>query len=226
MGYGESKYISERMLDYASQKLHISTGAARVGQIAGTAENPRGWNRSEWFPSLVLSSRFLRALPETLGLGDDEIDWVPIDQLVEILVELALGFNPDGEGTKIFHPIHPLPTSWQTLLPTVKQNLERVVEVGLDVRIVSFREWCKLLRASSEHVIGDSGSDDGDEALRRNPGVKLLDFYESLLTEDGSRKAIRLDTKETLKLSESLRGLRPIMKSSLNGWVKGWLRDL
>lgn len=220
MGYGESKFISERLLDYASQKLHISTAAARVGQIAGTAENPRGWSRSEWFPSLVISSRYLGALPETLGLGDDEIDWVPIDQLVEILVELALGMG--AEGMKVFHPVHPVPSSWRSLLPTVKENLELVAEAGKLVEVVSFREWCKRLRESSEQVTGGEVESD---ALSKNPGVKLLDFYESLLTEDGTGKAIKLDTKETLKLSESLRGLRPLQNSSLDGWVKGWFRQ-
>jgi len=96
MGYGESKYISEHLLDCASNNLHISTGAARDGQVAGTAENPEGWSRSEWFPNLVSSSRFLGALPQTLGLHDDGIDWVPIDQLVEIWLSLLW----DLKGTR------------------------------------------------------------------------------------------------------------------------------
>lgn len=223
MGYGESKYISERLLDYAARKLQISAAAARVGQIAGTAENPRGWSRSEWFPSLVISSRFLGALPETLGLGDDEVDWVPIDQLVEILVELGLAV--EGEGMRIFHPVHPLPTSWKKLLPTVKENLEVLATDGKMIDVVSFKEWCRLLRESSEQVTGGSGTEIEGDALGKNPGVKLLNFYESLLSGDGTGIAIRLDTKETLKSSEALRALRPLQNSSLDGWVRGWFRE-
>jgi thioester reductase-like protein len=40
MGYGESKYLAERILEYAAQKLNLKTGIARVGQIAGTAQDP------------------------------------------------------------------------------------------------------------------------------------------------------------------------------------------
>ena len=34
MGYEESKYLAERMLDSAAHKLHLNAGTARIGQIA------------------------------------------------------------------------------------------------------------------------------------------------------------------------------------------------
>lgn len=80
MGYGECKSLAERILDYAARRLNLNTGAARIGQIAGTAHDPHGWNRNEWFPSLILSSEYICALPESLGsCGSitNEIDWVP-----------------------------------------------------------------------------------------------------------------------------------------------------
>lgn len=225
MGYGESKYIAERLLDYAAQKLHITAGAARVGQIAGTAENPRGWNRREWFPSLVLSSKFLGAVPETLGLGgndSEEVDWVPIDQLVRVLAGLALGLDKrekvTDEGVQIFHPVHPVPTTWNSLLPTVIETLASTG--GTDIKTVSFQEWVKLLKASSELAVNGSA----EEFVHKNPGVKLLDFYESLLNEDGFAKTLKMETKETLESNESLRGLGPIHNEWVQGWIKGWIQ--
>ncbi|KAH6696768.1 putative NRPS-like enzyme [Leptodontidium sp. MPI-SDFR-AT-0119] len=201
MGYGESKYLAERILDHAAKKLHITTAAARVGQIAGTAENPRGWNRREWFPSLVMSSKFLGAIPETLGLGgedSDGIDWVPIDQLVGVLSELALGLNVNNrnEGIQIFHPIHPAPTNWKSLLPAVKDAL--AASDSVESQTISYRDW-------------------------KNPGVKLLDFYESLLSEDGLGKTSKMAIEKTLESSESLRDLKPLQEDWLQGWIQGWM---
>ncbi|KAH7411425.1 putative NRPS-like enzyme [Cadophora sp. MPI-SDFR-AT-0126] len=227
MGYGESKYLAERILDYAAKKLQITTAAARVGQIAGTAENPRGWNRREWFPSLVMSSKFLGAVPETLGLGGDGsegIDWVPIDQLVEVLIELALvrGMENSNGGIELFHPIHPAPTSWRTLLPTVKETLEAAnsTEIGT----VSFQDWVKMLENSSQSMNATSTIEDAEDLLHRNPGVKLLDFYESLLSEEGLGKTLKMQTEKTLQTSQALRDLKPLKKEWMEGWIQGWLK--
>jgi hypothetical protein len=49
-----------------------------------------------------------------------KIDWVPIDVLAEILVELAF---KDGRGsTSVYHPSNPHPTTWDTLLPAVIES--------------------------------------------------------------------------------------------------------
>jgi nucleoside-diphosphate-sugar epimerase len=74
MGYGESKYVAERLLDYAAEKLHIDTRIARVGQIAGPVVLPGTWSKWEWFPSLVISSAHIGALPDSLGSGFDRIE--------------------------------------------------------------------------------------------------------------------------------------------------------
>lgn len=60
-GYSESKWVSERVLELASQETALRTVVVRGGQIAGS---PSGaWNTSEWLPSLVRSSVYLGALP-------------------------------------------------------------------------------------------------------------------------------------------------------------------
>jgi thioester reductase-like protein len=59
-GYGESKWICERLLDAARTKSGVSSAVLRVGQIAGPVENRRGegalWNKQEWLPSVRLHS--------------------------------------------------------------------------------------------------------------------------------------------------------------------------
>ena len=82
----------------------------RLGQVAGPArDDAKGqWNSREWLPSLVLSSRYTHKLPASLG-GDilssqdakitlgvgrgGGIDWMPIDELAEALIESAIWFR-------------------------------------------------------------------------------------------------------------------------------------
>lgn len=90
-GYAESKYISERLLDHAVRRLSIHSSFARVGQVAGAVKYQGVWNQDEWFPSRVISSLHVGAIPDSLGPSLSRIDWVPIDLLAEVLVELALG---------------------------------------------------------------------------------------------------------------------------------------
>lgn len=52
MGYGESKYISERLLEIATEKCGISAAIVRVGQLAGPVVKEGVWSKQEWLPSV------------------------------------------------------------------------------------------------------------------------------------------------------------------------------
>ena len=238
MGYGESKYLAERMLDYAAHKLHLNTGTARIGQIAGTAREPHGWNRNEWLPSLVVSSRYIGALPESLGSNGsggqcgmmDEIDWVPIDQLARVLVELAFVLHrEDGSSSlRVFHATHPHPTSWQNLLPTVRESLNGSFpsqnrRTATEIKTLSFQAWVDLLRSKSLGVTDDDTSAVTPEAVQVNPGMKLLGFYERLLVSDQVGTRIKMDTRQTLQVSESLRNLETLRPEWMTGWIRDWM---
>ena len=92
-GYANSKYIAEKLLDTASRECGIDASFARVGQIAGAVRLDELWNKYESFPSLVLSS-YISALPDDIESTLGRIDWVPVDLLVGVLVDLALDQVP------------------------------------------------------------------------------------------------------------------------------------
>lgn len=233
MGYGESKYLAERMLDYAAQKLNLKTGIARVGQIAGTAKDPHGWNRNEWLPSLVISSRYLKAMPETLGSAVngtragilDRIDWVPIDQLASVLVELSFNLSAaPSPGSRVFHPINPEWIGWQSLVPTVIEALQNCAADGTenaDIKVVQFEEWIGLLRSTASTLIENPNL--AVDMLRENPAVKLLEFYESLADGGVSQLPKQLAIRKTLGTSPSLRSLEAIKPEWLCGWIRDWV---
>lgn len=64
MGYGESKHVSECILNVASETSGVPVSILRVGQIAGPVLAAGVWNRDEWFPSLVKTSQSLANLPD------------------------------------------------------------------------------------------------------------------------------------------------------------------
>jgi thioester reductase-like protein len=62
-GYGESKWVSERLLEVAAAESPLEPTIIRVGQICG---GPNGfWNEKEWVPSLIRSSVHLNCLPSS-----------------------------------------------------------------------------------------------------------------------------------------------------------------
>jgi thioester reductase-like protein/aryl carrier-like protein len=222
-GYAESKYLAEQLLDYASRKLSVPISFARVGQIAGAARSPGLWNKTEWFPSLVISSRHIGAVPDSLGPILGRIDWVPIDLLAEVLMDLALGETEQGR-IRVFHPLNLHSTSWDTIRPAVTDALYACS--GKRVETVSLKSWIDKVRNDMETTAGSHRIlEDGElQALvGKNPAVKLLSFYEdlSLSTKDPSSNI--LDTRQTAKSSPKLQVTEGIKTGWIEKWIKEWM---
>jgi thioester reductase-like protein/aryl carrier-like protein len=263
IGYAESKYLAERMLAYAATNKDLrvrSLGVARVGQVAGrTGLKPQHgaggccWNRTEWLPSLILSSRHLRALPDSLGQGGgimESVDWVPVDELASILVELSFSLSQshptpasvggtDGDEEshlRVFHCINPRPIPWADLVPVIVQVLSASVSSSADkkaeereeegnvISVVGFAEWLARLESSATTASDGSGeSSSFATRLEQNPALKLQDFYNQLIVMDGP--SARLSSQKTATVSKSLAGLGPIQPEWMAGWIRDWLKQ-
>ncbi|TID18681.1 putative AMP dependent ligase/synthetase [Venturia nashicola] len=213
MGYGQSKYIAERMLGHASNKLHLNTEVIRLGQIAGSSKTRDGWNRNEWLPSIVISSSFIGALPDELGSFED-VDWVPIDQTAQVIVELAGASEAGGDEGVVSHLVHPKPLPWSALLPTLESVLNYKREKRMAV--VPYAKWVESLRASGDGM-------DMAQMSKRNPAIKLLSFFEEMAT-DGNRQA-KLDQVKTLERSRELQKMEPLKMEWVAGWAENWLKS-
>lgn len=75
-GYGESKFVSERICAIASARSGVPTSVYRVGQIAGATTEKGLWNKQEWLPSIVATSKALKKIPK--DLGSMTVDWIPV----------------------------------------------------------------------------------------------------------------------------------------------------
>lgn len=225
-GYAESKYVCENLLAYAAQRLSTNQMSfVRVGQIAGAVYRRSVWNKAEWFPSLIISSRHIGAIPDSLGKVFDTVDWIPIDHAAEIIVELALPRDaPDNEHGKarVYHLTNPRPVAWESVRPIVIDELARRSRNPPEV--VCLNVWLQKVRKSIEDRTGNRGSmQDGEleTLLRETPAVKLLDFYESMLGDEDESSS-RLDLTETMKCSPRLRMLEGIKNEWIRKWVGEW----
>ena len=158
---------------------------------------------------IIQSSKYLGLLPGTLG-GMDALAWTPVDYLAKMLVQLvendcSTKTTPGNPWTKYYHLTNPREGKWKTLVPSVKEYFK-----DLELKTVSFDEWVDNLEESGKEKNVQAG---------KNPALKLMDLYQ------GMRKGgemVRLDTKETLKRSEVMRGLKPVDGAWMRLWLEQW----
>ncbi|KAM0191079.1 hypothetical protein ACHAPC_002348 [Botrytis cinerea] len=218
MGYSESKFIAENLLSYATDKFpRVSISIARVGQIAGPVSTTGIWTKHEWFPSLVLSSIHLGIIPKSLDSTDrSKVDWVPIDLIADILVELIFSQRIDhNNGAKVYRPVNPVLVPWKSFLPKIINT----ATVGQENKItpVPFAKWIELVRKDAEDL---HSKIDFEEMLGKNPAIKLLSFYEGLAK---GRVTSVMENKKAVQESEKLRGLKGIEGSWVEKWVQSWI---
>lgn len=211
-GYGESKHVSSLILTAAAEKSEVPSTVVRCGQLAGPKERGQMWNKHEWLPSIVLTSKSMGSLPEKLG-NQDTIDWVPIDLAAKSVVEISQTrtnqvWEKTGPKTSVSHVVNPSTVSWKSLLPSIKQALEK--QTGVAQRTVPYKEWLEELSATPRTT----------EAAEERPGIKLLDFYESLVPEGGGLP--RLATDQTAKLSQAIATMGAIDAALMIKWIEQW----
>ncbi|KAI1444785.1 acetyl-CoA synthetase-like protein [Annulohypoxylon stygium] len=245
-GYARSKYVGERLLDSYVEATGRKAAVLRVGQVAGPVELGGTWNKWEWFPSLVRSSKFLGKLPKTLGTSS-RVEWVPVDELAKIILEVVedlgneeetvnsngttngiIGKEKSGsKGAKVYNLVNPSPVTFADLLPALKEK-------GIAEEETSFEEWIDALEHSSHDRAAKKRS------AEDNPAVKLLDFYKSLAPKkdmdksngngtangagegEGGEDDYTWRVENTLQASPTARELEPVNTEWVKLWVDRW----
>ncbi|KAF2994608.1 putative secondary metabolism biosynthetic enzyme [Curvularia kusanoi] len=206
-GYGESKHVGAQILAIASHRLGVKTAIVRAGQLAGPSTTSGGaaWNTHEWLPTLVHTSKILKKLPRTLG-NQDRVDWVPMDVAAGAVIDIATA--PDSDNTQVFHLTNPHTNSWSQLYPMIQAYYK---EFGLDVGVVEYDAWVaelKQIPATKENA-------------EKVPGLKLLDFYESLRPQTGMGLPA-LETRNTEGVSKTLREGKEVDGEVMRKWLQQW----
>ena len=197
----------------------MRSAVLRVGQIAGPVS--RGelgmWNKTEWFPSLIASSKNLQMLPDSLDLVSPGINYIPVDYCARIVCELseqAVAANNETRQRKglvnYYHVVNPHDASWPNLIGCIQKYF------GASLQIVPLATWIEALDRSS--IRGDS-----NEIIAHNPALRLLQWFRGLAHEQPSSRVVsRLSTHMTTKMSQGMRDLRPVSEEWIDLWLRQW----
>ncbi|RPD77018.1 acetyl-CoA synthetase-like protein [Lentinus tigrinus ALCF2SS1-7] len=199
-GYGESKWVTEHVLQNVAAKTDVHTIVMRLGQVAG--DKLGNWNESEWFPALVKSALFQRCLPDIEG----DISWFPAYEAAKAFAEMRHSPEP------FLHLIHPHPPRWHDVIAPIAEQF--------NVPLVSYEQWISALEKSVE-----AGSAAEIEAMRQNPALRLLPFYKSAKQAVDGREAlglVSLSTEKATKVSKSLAQMPMLGAERAKMWVAAW----
>ncbi|OAT01333.1 ochratoxin A non-ribosomal peptide synthetase, variant [Blastomyces dermatitidis ER-3] len=206
-GYGESKHVGERICAFASSYCGVPTTIHRVGQIGGPTTEKGVWNKQEWFPSLVATSKTIKQLP--LSLGTIAVDWIPVDTISRVILDILRSRRKTEEEVRCaaFHLVNPSPAPWDSLIPAIKKHFP--------VEIVDPQKWIASLEAIANPTQAD---------LQDKPALKILDFFRGAFIGqvEGSGKPPVLDTQRTQEASVTMQRLKPIDQDILNTWMLQW----
>ena len=206
-GYGDAKYVCERMLDATLHKhpRTFRTMCVRLGQVAGSSKTGY-WNSLEHLSFLVKSSQTLRALPDFSG----QLSWTPVDVVASTLAELALGSVSGSPAASTPYPIYhidnPVRQPWQDMVSV----LARALDIPL-ANVLPFTEWVRRVRRFPGSVEKD------------NPAFKLIDFLDENFLRM-SCGGLLLDTAHTRQHSPTLAALGPVSDEMAEGYVRYWKR--
>lgn len=109
------------------------------------------------------------------------------------------------KSAEVYHAVNPCRTTWSNLLPTIKAHFDNI-----SLETVSLKEWVQALNKSATNT----------EDIHANPGIRLLDFYNSLLGCEHNNPIF--ETTNTTSKSEELAGLEAIKPEWMKLWLEQW----
>ncbi|KAL2802933.1 hypothetical protein BJX63DRAFT_437407 [Aspergillus granulosus] len=202
-GYGDAKYICERMIDETLHKYpdRFQAMVVRPGQVAGSTTSGY-WNPMEHLSFLVKSSQTLGALPDFDGV----LSWTPVDAVASTLVDLLL--LPKGKTPyPIYHIDNPVRQSWKEMTPVLADALHIP-----RANIIPFEEWIQRVMDYPRQVEGPEGD---------NPAILLVDFLDNNFIRM-SCGGLLLETKKSREHSKTLANLGPVSAETARLFIKSW----
>ncbi|KAF9445030.1 hypothetical protein P691DRAFT_806313 [Macrolepiota fuliginosa MF-IS2] len=149
-GYGESKFVSEHVLNKAATVSGIPVTVIRSGQIAGSSIDGY-WAPTEYIPTIFRSSKILGKIPNKLP----DTRWLPADYCGKAVVDLAL---QNEQYLQYYHLENPTGTPWGTIV-SLFMNVSNTKIEAIDTQ-----EWLSAVETANKNGIDI-------------PAAPLLQFY-------------------------------------------------
>ncbi|ERF73358.1 hypothetical protein EPUS_08300 [Endocarpon pusillum Z07020] len=197
-GYGDAKFVCERMLDETLHKYpdRFRTMVVRLGQVAGSKTSGY-WNPVEHLSFLIKSSQTLKALPDFDGL----LSWTPVNDVAATLGDLLVSPNAPHP---IYHVDNPVRQPWRDMIPVLADALDIPRK-----NVIPFDEWVKRVRNFPGSVELD------------NPAAKLIEFLDGNFIRM-SCGGLLLDTTKSREHSQTLAHVGPVSADVARKYIEAW----
>ncbi|KAJ7688597.1 hypothetical protein B0H17DRAFT_1160269 [Mycena rosella] len=191
-GYGESKYVSERIL--AASGLQATS--FRIGQVCGAASNG-AWSTTDWVPTIVKSSITMGSFPSDPSAV---VAWIPPEVVARTIVDAAV--RPDSPPFAI-NIVHPRPVTWDSVMSSMAHIAQRP--------LIPFADWFHQLETRASGATA--------EDMENIPGIKLLSFFSAAAGGQGGTK---FSTLKAQALSDAMRLVKPLEMQDAERWMRYW----
>ncbi|KAJ7055851.1 putative aminoadipate reductase [Mycena amicta] len=192
-GYGESKYVSERILAASG----LPATSFRIGQISGANSNG-AWSTTDWVPAIVKSSIAFGNFPsDPMGT----VSWLPSEAVAQGIVDVALLDRPEQAFTAV-NLVHPKPVAWDAVMGA----MARVAQLPL----VPIEQWLEQLDRSAK----DASAQD----MENIPAIKLLDVLKSTISSEN----IQFSTAKAQRISQTMDRLPELCEEDVKRWMRYW----
>ncbi|KAE8356273.1 hypothetical protein BDV28DRAFT_116516 [Aspergillus coremiiformis] len=197
-GYGEAKFVCERILEETLQRYphRFHAMVVRLGQIAGSS-NSGNWNIAEHLPSMVKSAQTVQALPDFHG----DLSWTPVNDMAGSLVDLVLLTN--HTPYPVYHLDNPVRQPWCDMIGILATSLDIPA-----TDIVPFPEWIQRVRS-----FPGSRAD--------NPASAMADWLEENF-ERMSCGGVLLETTKAIEHCSTLRQVGPVTDEIARRYLDNW----
>ncbi|KAF9078805.1 hypothetical protein BDP27DRAFT_1310201 [Rhodocollybia butyracea] len=215
-GYGESKYVTERIL----AKSGLQATSFRIGQVTGATAPNGAWATTDWVPIVVKSSLSLGILPDAYGV----VSWLPMDAVRDVLLDIGFSQEPAPIAVNV---VHPKPISWTSVMQHIRSALVEAKGLPPDaLPLVPYSDWVSAVEQHARNAT--------ETSTRQMPAMKLLGFYKLQATVDNALRKSEQNTMESVgltplstdnvqRLSERARTLEPLDSLLVQKWVKYWI---
>ncbi|KAH6902753.1 male sterility protein-domain-containing protein [Coprinopsis sp. MPI-PUGE-AT-0042] len=210
-GYMRSKWVVEQLMAQATKSSGLRTLSVRVGQLCGGDNG--SWRAEEWFPSMILSGASLGMIPT----NDSVVNWMVLPTAAKAYLDFIKA-SGSITGHQVVHLVHPRPVPLQDIAQAIAQEL--------DLPVVPFPEWFKVLHT----LINESGKDLKTLA-KTFPLIRTIPLIEPLMMRATHAAPLvdatavpMLDMSNALRMSPTLRD--PAIPRLNRKVVRNWLRHL
>ncbi|KZV90688.1 acetyl-CoA synthetase-like protein [Exidia glandulosa HHB12029] len=214
-GYGESKWVAERILEKAAETSGLRVTSLRLSQLSGATTNG-AWNATDWVPLILRAGLEIGALPV---YQPGTTSWLPLDIAAKASVAVM---RAPAAGFRVVNVGNPNPTSWETVL----QELATATSQYLDRPILPMKstEWAARIKQLSEDTTAYASREE-------NPMLHIAEFltgwcgerwYEEDSPFNDALGIPRLDTSSICEIYPELVHCAKVGCEDVVRWVDYW----